>query len=90
VEPLSLFRLTDFGSACRFVARACVGICLDAVIAVPAVPRTRTGKKLELPAKRILQGRPIAEVATPDSLLDPHALDAYLAYATARDGQTAP
>jgi acetoacetyl-CoA synthetase len=62
----------------------------DAVIAVPAVPRTRTGKKLELPAKRILQGRPIAEVATPDSLLDPHALDAYVAYATARDGQTAP
>ncbi len=62
----------------------------DAVVAVPAVPRTRTGKKLELPAKRILQGRPVAEVATPDSLLDPHALDAYVAYAAARDGETRP
>ena len=56
----------------------------DAVVAVPAVPRTRTGKKLELPAKRILQGRPVADVATPDSLLDAHALDPYVAYATAR------
>ncbi|WP_245999979.1 acetoacetate--CoA ligase [Nocardioides pocheonensis] len=59
----------------------------DAVVAVPAVPRTRTGKKLELPAKRILQGRPVAEVATADSLADPQALDAYVAYAAARDGQ---
>jgi acetoacetyl-CoA synthetase len=61
----------------------------DAVVAVPAVPRTRTGKKLELPAKRILQGRPLAEVATPDSLADPHALDAYVAYAAAR-GERGP
>ena len=58
----------------------------DAIIAVPAVPRNRTGKKLELPVKRILQGRPIAEVASPDVAADPHALDAYVAYAAARDG----
>jgi acetoacetyl-CoA synthetase len=56
----------------------------DAVVPVPAVPRTRTGKKLELPAKRILQGRSPDEVATSDSLADPHALDAYVAYAAAR------
>jgi acetoacetyl-CoA synthetase len=59
----------------------------DAVVAMPAVPRTRTGKKLELPAKRILQGRSLDEVATADSLADPHALDAYVAYAAVRDGR---
>ena len=29
----------------------------DEIIAVPAIPHTRTGKKLEIPVKRILQGR---------------------------------
>ena len=29
----------------------------DAILAAPAVPHTRTGKKLELPVKRLLQGR---------------------------------
>ena len=59
----------------------------DAVVAVPAVPRNRTGKKLELPVKRILQGRPLDEVATPDSLAAPHAMDAFVAYAAERLGQ---
>ena len=33
----------------------------DRIVAVPAVPRNLTGKKLELPVKRILQGVPAAE-----------------------------
>ena len=28
----------------------------DEIIAVPAIPHTRTGKKLEVPVKRLLQG----------------------------------
>jgi len=36
----------------------------DAVVEVAAVPRTLTGKRLEVPVKRVLQGRPAAEVAT--------------------------
>jgi len=39
----------------------------DTVVAVPAVPRNRTGKKLELPVKRLLQGRPLAQVASKDA-----------------------
>ena len=62
----------------------------DVVVAVPAVPRNRTGKKLELPVKRILQGRPLDEVAMPDSLAEPHALDAFVAYAAERLGQGRP
>ena len=39
----------------------------DRVVAVPAVPRNLTGKKLELPVKRILQGVPFSRssAATP-------------------------
>jgi acetoacetyl-CoA synthetase len=56
----------------------------DTVVAVPAVPRNRTGKKLELPAKRILQGADPDAVAGRDSLADPAALDAFSALAAGR------
>jgi acetoacetyl-CoA synthetase len=53
----------------------------DQVIEVPAVPRNLTGKKLELPAKRILQGARLEEVASRDALADPASLDAFVALA---------
>jgi acetoacetyl-CoA synthetase len=56
----------------------------DAVAAVPAIPRTMTGKKLELPVKRILQGTPADQVASRDALADPAAIDAFVEYANAR------
>jgi acetoacetyl-CoA synthetase len=56
----------------------------DAIVAVPAVPRTMTGKKLEAPVKRILLGARAEEVASPDALVDPTAMDAFVAYAAAR------
>jgi acetoacetyl-CoA synthetase len=56
----------------------------DLVAAVPTVPRNRTGKKLELPVKRILQGHAAEDVASRDSLADPHSLDAYVADARRR------
>jgi acetoacetyl-CoA synthetase len=56
----------------------------DTVHAVPAVPRTMTGKKLELPVKRILLGAPPAKVASRDALADPTALDGFAEYARAR------
>src|SRR6201999_3803632 len=46
----------------------------DDVIAVPALPHTRTGKRLEVPVKRIIQGRPLATVAGSDAVDDPAAL----------------
>jgi acetoacetyl-CoA synthetase len=49
----------------------------DMVLAVAAVPRTLSGKKLEVPVKRVLQGAPVSAVASPDALVDPTALDAY-------------
>ncbi len=46
----------------------------DDVIAVRALPHTRTGKKLEVPVKRLLQGADPATVLDPESLDDPEAL----------------
>jgi acetoacetyl-CoA synthetase len=51
----------------------------DAIEAVPAVPRTLSGKKLELPVKRILAGAPASEVAATGALADPSALDYFVA-----------
>jgi acetoacetyl-CoA synthetase len=56
----------------------------DEIIAVSAIPRTLTGKKLEAPVKRLLRGEPAEKVASRDSLADPAALDAFVAVATER------
>ncbi len=59
----------------------------DTIEAVPAIPKTLTMKKLELPVKRILLGSPPEEVASRDALADPHALDAFVAYASERGSE---
>jgi acetoacetyl-CoA synthetase len=58
----------------------------DTVVGVPAIPRTLTSKKLELPVKRILQGASPEHVASRDALVDPGALDAFVAIARSRHG----
>lgn len=58
----------------------------DAVVGVAAVPRSRTGKKLELPVKKILQGVDPETVASRDALADPDALNAYVETARTRRG----
>ncbi|SDS14509.1 acetoacetyl-CoA synthetase [Brevibacterium sandarakinum] len=40
----------------------------DDIIEVPAVPHTRTGKKLEVPVKRLIQGHALEKVANPDAV----------------------
>jgi acetoacetyl-CoA synthetase len=47
----------------------------DEVFAIEAVPRTLSGKVLEVPVKRILMGTPAAQAASRDSLANPAALD---------------
>jgi acetoacetyl-CoA synthetase len=56
----------------------------DEITAVPAIPRTLSGKKLEVPVKRILGGTPADVAASRGSLADPSSLDAF--EALARDG----
>jgi acetoacetyl-CoA synthetase len=47
----------------------------DQVFQIAAVPRTLSGKVLEVPVKRILMGTPAAQAASRDSLANPAALD---------------
>ncbi|MGW7445834.1 acetoacetate--CoA ligase [Kitasatospora sp. NPDC054795] len=61
----------------------------DVIERVPAVPRNRTGKKLEVPVKRILLGARSESVASADVLADPRSLDPFVAYAAGRAAGTA-
>jgi acetoacetyl-CoA synthetase len=56
----------------------------DEVVAVEEVPRTLSGKVLELPVKRILQGAPPEKAASRDSLANPEALDFFVSWAERR------
>ncbi len=56
----------------------------DEIHAVPAIPLNRTGKKLEVPVKRLLQGRPLAEVAQLGAVADAGALEWFAEFARTR------
>ncbi len=55
----------------------------DEIHAIPAVPRTLSGKKLEVPVKRILAGVPPDQAAARGALANPEALTAFEALAQA-------
>jgi len=62
----------------------------DSIVGVEGVPLNLTGKKLELPVKRILQGVAPDAVASRDALLNPDTLDAYIAFARTRTATQPP
>jgi acetoacetyl-CoA synthetase len=54
------------------------------VFQVPEVPRTLTGKKLELPIKKVLLGQLVEKVTNPGAMSNPASLDWYVAFAKSR------
>lgn len=56
----------------------------DAIVAVAEIPRTLTGKKQELPVKKLMLGRPAAEVVNKDACANPAAFDWFVDYARQR------
>ncbi|HKB30508.1 MAG TPA: acetoacetate--CoA ligase, partial [Streptosporangiaceae bacterium] len=46
----------------------------DEIRQVPGIPRTLSGKKLEVPVRKILLGTPVAEAADPAALANPEVL----------------
>jgi acetoacetyl-CoA synthetase len=56
----------------------------DEVIAVREIPRTLSGKVLEVPIKRLLMGTAAEEIVRRDSLANPDAFDWFAGYAAAR------
>ncbi|QXW00462.1 MULTISPECIES: acetoacetate--CoA ligase [Rhodococcus] len=56
----------------------------DEIIAVRALPHTRTGKKIEVPLKRILQGAERDAVLSLDAIDDPDSVNQFVAFGQAR------
>ncbi len=54
------------------------------IFQVPEIPRTLTGKKQELPIKKLLLGQPIDKVLNRDAMANAGCLDWYVAFAGAR------
>ncbi|WP_042375223.1 acetoacetate--CoA ligase [Streptacidiphilus neutrinimicus] len=52
----------------------------DEIIAVPALPHTLTGKRIEVPVKRILGGTPLEKAVNPGSIDNPDALRIFEKY----------
>jgi acetoacetyl-CoA synthetase len=53
----------------------------DEVFRIDEVPRTLSGKVLEVPVKKILMGTPVEKAASRDSLANPRSLDYFVAMA---------
>jgi acetoacetyl-CoA synthetase len=56
----------------------------DEVFAIPEVPRTLSGKKMEVPVRKILLGQPVERCANRDAMANPASLDWFVAFARER------
>jgi acetoacetyl-CoA synthetase len=54
------------------------------ILAVAEIPRTLSGKKLELPIKKLLLGQPLEKVVNPDAMANPAALAWFVEFARSR------
>jgi len=59
------------------------------VFAIPEVPRTLSGKKLEVPVKKILLGQPPEKSVNRDSMANPVSIDWFIAFARGRGAERA-
>ncbi len=57
----------------------------DEIIAIPEVPRTLNGKKLEVPVKKLLMGVPVEKAINLDAMSNPQAITSFLEFARARN-----
>jgi acetoacetyl-CoA synthetase len=59
------------------------------MIEVPDLPYTMSGKKMEVPLRKFLMGRPLHEVMSADSMRNPDVLPWYEALVQTRGGNFA-
>ena len=50
----------------------------DSIHAIPEIPHTLNGKKLEVPVKKILAGFPLEKAVNVDSMANPGAIDYFV------------
>lgn len=53
----------------------------DQIYVVPDIPYTLTGKKMEVPVRKILMGQPLEKAASRDAMLNPHSIDWFVNFA---------
>jgi len=56
----------------------------DEVHGVPAIPYTLTGKKMEVPVRKLLMGWPVEKAYSPDAMMAPAAMEWFLDFAARR------
>lgn len=54
------------------------------VFAIPEVPRTISGKKMEVPVKKILLGQPVEKSVNRDSMANPGSIDWFIGFGRGR------
>jgi acetoacetyl-CoA synthetase len=62
----------------------------DRIIQVPAIPVTLTGKKMEVPVRKILLGVPPDQAANRNAMANPASLDAFAEYARTQQDYPVP
>jgi len=50
----------------------------DLTLQAPEIPRTLSGKKQEVPIKKVFLGQPLAKVVNPEAMANPHCLPWYV------------
>jgi acetoacetyl-CoA synthetase len=60
------------------------------IFQVNAIPRTLSGKKMELPIKKLLMGQPLEKIANPDTMANPESLAWYGEFARRRQHAAEP
>src|SRR5438270_5740029 len=58
----------------------------DEVIAISEVPRTLSGKKTEVPVKKLFMGIPVEKAISMDALSNPQSIQFFIDFATRRRG----
>ncbi|MGV9799215.1 acetoacetate--CoA ligase [Mycobacterium sp. NPDC003449] len=56
----------------------------DEIVEAPAIPRTLTGKRIEVPVKKLLSGAPLQDAVTWSSVDNPSALSWFIEFAADR------
>lgn len=57
----------------------------DAIVQVSEIPRTLSGKKMEVPVRKLLLGAEPGKVASPDAMQNPSSLAFFVQYARTRN-----
>ena len=52
----------------------------DDIFQVAEIPRTLTGKKMEVPVRKLLLGADAAKVASPDAMANPSSIDFFIQF----------